>query len=87
MLESNRPRYDIDQQVEAVLCNAEEYDEHDDEDYEDVNIYSSADEELSDYYSSIDLLVSPTMMCWTKTMLCDIIGQHSTTCMSPCSEM
>jgi hypothetical protein len=50
----NHPHYDIDQQVEAVLHDAEEYNEHDDEDYEDVSIYSSDDEELSDDYSSIN---------------------------------
>jgi hypothetical protein len=51
----NRPHYDIDQWVEVVLHDAEEYDEHDDEDYEDVSIYSSDNEELSDGYSSIDI--------------------------------
>ncbi len=50
----NHPHYDIDQQVEAVLHDAEGYNEHDDEDYEDVSIYSSDDEELSDDYSSIN---------------------------------
>jgi hypothetical protein len=51
----NRPRYDIDQQVELVLRDdAEEYVEDDDEDYDDVSSYSSDDEELSDDYSSID---------------------------------
>ncbi len=52
--QGNDPCYNIDQQVEAVLHDAEKYDEHDDEDYEDVSIYSSDDEELSGDYSSID---------------------------------
>ncbi len=37
-----------------IVHDAEEYVEADDEDYEDVSIYSSDDEELSDDYSSID---------------------------------
>jgi hypothetical protein len=51
----NRPCYDIDQQVEVVLCDdAEEYVEANDEDYDDVSSYSSDDEQLSNDYSSID---------------------------------
>ncbi len=38
-----------------VLHDKEGYDEHNDEDYEYVRIYSFDDEELSDDYSSIDL--------------------------------
>jgi hypothetical protein len=38
----------------VIVHDAEEYVEADDEDYEDVSIYSSDDEELSDDYSSID---------------------------------
>jgi hypothetical protein len=37
-----------------ILCDAEVKDEEEDEDYDDVSVYSPDDEELSDDYYDID---------------------------------
>ncbi len=82
----NRLCYDIDQQVEVVVMQRSM-----------MNMMMKIMRMLASIplmmksclmtTPALTPLMSPTMMCWTKMMLCDITGQHSTKCMSPCSEV